>query len=59
VLQLAARGKLEQTVGVALLGVGGAVAVTGAVLLAVESKGPMVAFAPVPGGAVAVVSGRF
>ena len=55
-----AAGKTQQTVGFVALGVGGAVAVAGAVLLAVESKAPAsVAFAPVPGGGVAVLSGRF
>jgi hypothetical protein len=53
-------GRSQQTVGFVALGVGGAVAVAGAVLLAVESKAPAaVAFAPVPGGGVAVLSGRF
>ncbi len=57
---LVATGMRQQTVGFVMLGVGGAAAVAGGVLLAVESKAPAaVAFAPVPGGGVAVVSGRF
>lgn len=50
----------SQSTGLVLAGVGGGLAITGAVLMAIPHREkPTVSFTPLPGGAAAVVSGSF